>query len=165
MNYLDIKHCNMVNGDGLRTVIWLAGCDRNCPGCFSSHTHDPKAGVLFDKAAKDELVKDLTEDWCEGITYLGGDPLFPGNRKEVIALAKEIKKRFPNKTQWLYTGYTLEEIQDSSSMRDILKYVDVVVEGPFKQELISPDLHWVGSSNQRVIKTSEIKPKKWCILF
>lgn len=165
MNYLDIKHCDMVNGVGLRTVIWLAGCDRNCPGCFSAHTHDPNAGIPFDNAAKEELVRDLTEDWCDGITYLGGDPLFPGNRKEVIALAKEIKKKYPNKTQWLYTGYTIDEIQDSSTMRDILRYVDVVVEGPFKEDLVSPDLRWVGSSNQRVIKTSDLKLRKWCTLF
>jgi len=98
MRYLDIKHCNMVNGDGLRTVIWIAGCDRKCPGCFSPYTHDFQAGIEFDDAAKAELVKDLSEDWCAGITWLGGEPLHPANFPEVLALAKEIREKYPDKT-------------------------------------------------------------------
>ena len=76
MRYLDIKHCNMVNGDGLRTVIWIAGCDRKCPGCFSPYTHDFQAGMEFDDAAKAEFVKDLSEDWCavSGRRLPAGDP-------------------------------------------------------------------------------------------
>jgi len=98
MRYLDIKHCNMVNGDGLRTVIWVAGCDRNCPGCFSPHTHDFKAGLEFDEKAKAELVRDLSEDWCAGVTWLGGEPLHPANFPDVLRLAKEIREEYPGKT-------------------------------------------------------------------
>ena len=151
MNYLDIKRCNMVNGAGLRTVVWLAGCDRNCPGCFSPYTHDPNAGVLFDDNAKEELFRDSKEDWCDGITFVGGDPLYCKNRSEVIALAKEFKEKFPTKTIWLYTGYNWSTIVDDSSMRDILKYVDVICDGPFVESLKNPSLEWVGSSNQQVI--------------
>jgi len=151
MNYLDIKHCNMVNGCGLRTVIWLAGCDRNCPGCFSPYTHDPNNGILFDEKAKDELFRDSKEDWCDGITFLGGDPLYCGNRDTVIQLAKEHKALFPNKTIWLYTGYTYNDIINDQSMSKILNYIDVLCDGPFIKELKDPNLHWVGSSNQNVI--------------
>ena len=155
MNYLDIKHCNMVNGTGLRTVIWLAGCDRNCQGCFSPYTHDPNAGVAFDSKAKEELFADSNEDWCDGITFLGGDPLYCGNRQAVIELAKEHKEKFPSKTIWLYTGWCWSEIVDDESMKDIIKYVDVICDGPFVQSLKDPNLKWVGSSNQHVIDVKE----------
>ena len=155
MRYLDIKRCNMVNGDGLRTVIWIAGCDRKCPGCFSPYTHDFQAGVEFDDAAKAELVKDLSEDWCAGITWLGGEPLHPVNFPEVLALAKEIHERYPNKTQWLYTGYTYNEIINNTIMSEILNYIDVLCDGPFIQELKDPNLKWVGSSNQNVINIQQ----------
>ena len=145
----------MVNGDGLRTVIWIAGCDRKCPGCFSPHTHDFQAGVEFDAAAKAELVKDLSEDWCAGITWLGGEPLHPVNFPEVLVLAKEIRKKYPNKTQWLYTGYTYNEIINNTVMSKILNYIDVLCDGPFIQELRDPNLKWVGSSNQNVINIQQ----------
>lgn len=151
MNYLDIKHCNMVNGEGLRTVIWVSGCDRNCKGCFSPHTHDPKAGIVFDDKAKEELFKDSKEDWCAGITIVGGDPMYCSNRKTVIELTKEYKKLFPNKTIWMYTGFCWNEIVEDESMKDIIKYVDVICDGPFVETLRDVNLHWVGSSNQHVI--------------
>ena len=155
MNYLDIKRCNMVNGDGLRTVIWIAGCDRKCPGCFSPYTHDFQAGMEFDDAAKAEFVKDLSEDWCAGITWLGGEPLHPVNFPEVLALAKEIRERYPDKTQWVYTGYTYNEIINNTIMSEILNYIDVLCDGPFIQELRDPNLKWVGSSNQNVINIQQ----------
>ena len=155
MRYLDIKHCNMVNGDGLRTVIWIAGCDRKCPGCFSPYTHDFQAGMEFDDAAKAEFVKDLSEDWCAGITWLGGEPLHPVDFSEVLALAKEIRERYPDKTQWVYTGYTYNEIINNTIMSEILNYIDVLCDGPFIQELRDPNLKWVGSSNQNVINIQQ----------
>lgn len=155
MNYLDIKHCNMVNGEGLRTVIWLAGCDRNCPGCFSPHTHDPNGGMPFDDKAREELFADSDKDWCSGITLLGGDPLYPGNRAGSIALAKEYKERFPNKTVWMYTGYCWSEILADPTMSDIIKYVDVICDGPFVESLKDPSIEWVGSSNQHVIDVKQ----------
>lgn len=145
----------MVNGSGLRTVIWLAGCDRNCPGCFSPYTHDPNAGILFDDNAKEEFFRDSKEDWCDGITFVGGDPMYCANREEVIALAKEHKEKFPNKTIWLYTGFCWNEIVDDDSMKDIIKYVDVICDGPFVESLKDPSLRWVGSSNQHVINVKE----------
>lgn len=141
----------MVNGIGLRTVIWIAGCTRNCPGCFSPHTHDPHAGVLFDQQAREELFRDCTEDWCDGITLCGGDPLWEGNCTETIALARDFKMHFPAKTLWVYTGFCWNEIIDDPMRKDIIKYADVICDGPFVQSLKSPDIQWVGSSNQHVI--------------
>ena len=150
MNYHDIKHCNMVNGSGLRTVIWVSGCDHHCKGCFNEHTWDKNSGIPFDEAAKEELFRDNNEDWCSGVTFSGGDPLYDANYDEVLALCKELKEKYPNKTIWIYTGYTYAQIIDSPK-NEILKYTDVLCDGPFVEALKSPDKHWVGSSNQNVI--------------
>ena len=101
------------------------------------------------------MFRDSKEDWCDGITFLGGDPLYCGNRKEVIDLAKEHKDKFPNKTIWLDTGFCWGEIIDDDSMRDIIKYVDVICDGPFVESLKDPNIQWVGSSNQHVINVKE----------
>lgn len=151
MNYMEISHCNMVNGDGLRTILWVSGCSHNCLNCQNPYSHNCNIGLKFDDKAKEELFKDLKEDWCSGVTFSGGDPLYEKNRSEVIELAKEIKEKFPDKNIWLYTGYTWNEIVDSVSMINILKYVDVIVDGPFIEALKDPDLHWRGSSNQNII--------------
>ena len=115
---------------------------------------------MFDEKAKAELEKDLSEDWCAGITWLGGEPLHPANFPEVLALAKEIRRKYPDKTQWIYTGYCWDDIVSDEKMSEILKYVDVICDGPFVESLKDPDLKWVGSSNQHVIK---IKDRIDCI--
>ena len=151
MNYLDIKHCNMVNGDGLRTVIWVSGCERKCKGCFSPYTHDFNVGIPFTKKAKNELFEDSKYDWCSGITLLGGEPLHPKNVETMIEVSKEYKELFPNKTIWVYSGYTLEEIKANPIQSEILKYIDVLCDGAFIESLKDVDLKWVGSSNQRIL--------------
>ena len=151
MNYHNIKHSNMVNGDGLRTVIWVSGCKHKCDGCFNPETHCPMSGIKFDDKAKNDLFRDLTEDWCAGITFSGGDPLFETNFPDVLELCKEIKAKFPTKTIWLYTGYTWEVIIHNPNLSKILKYLDVLVDGPYIKALSDKNLKWVGSSNQTVI--------------
>jgi len=151
MNYLNITHCDQLNGDGNRVVLWTAGCSHHCKNCQNAYSWDPDIGTKFDDSAKEEIFKDLETDWCAGITYSGGDPMFVGNRETVISLAKEIRERFPDKTQWLYTGYQWHELIEDDTMKDIVKYVDVICDGRFVEELRDVDLHWVGSSNQNVI--------------
>lgn len=151
MNYLNITHCDQLNGDGNRTVLWVSGCSHHCNNCRSSFSWDPTAGLLFDESAKAEFFRDLKEDWCAGVTYSGGDPLFVNNRFTIISLAKEIKELFPNKSQWLYTGYQWHEIIADETMRDIVKYIDVICDGLYMEEFRDVDKHWVGSSNQNVI--------------
>lgn len=151
MNILEISHCNQLNGPGLRVVLWVAGCSHHCKGCQNAHSWDENAGIPFDNSLKQEIFSELSHDWCSGITYSGGDPLFSGNRPEIIALAKEIREKFPTKTQWLYTGYCWNEIVEDKSMIDILKYVDVICDGKYEEALRDVDLEWVGSKNQHVI--------------
>lgn len=147
MRYHDITYHDMKNGDGLRVVLWLAGCSHHCHGCQNPVTWDPDDGILFDWKAKSELYGYLAEEYCAGITLSGGDPLFEGNRAEVRELLASIKHDFPCKDVWLYTGYLWEDVRDF----DLMRYVDVLVDGKFVEELKDNTLHWKGSSNQRVI--------------
>lgn len=155
MNYLSITHCDQLNGDGNRVVLWIAGCSHHCKNCQNAYSWDPNIGIVFDEKAKAEIFADLKEDWCAGITFSGGDPLFERNRAEVISLAKEIKGIFPKKTIWLYTGFCWHEIIEDPTMREVLKYVDVICDGPFVESLKDVSLHWVGSSNQHVIDVKQ----------
>lgn len=157
MNYLDITHCDMVNGDGNRVVLWVAGCSHHCPGCQNPASWDPLAGVEFDAAAKEEMFRDLSEEWCAGATFSGGDPLYEGNRSSVIALAKEIRERFPDKTVWVYTGYGIDEVKSDPTMSGILEYADVLCDGEFVESKRDPGLHWVGSTNQHVLDLSKMR--------
>ena len=147
MRYHNITKDDMLNGSGLRVVLWVAGCGHHCPGCHNPITHDPNGGIPFDEAAKEEIFTELKKDYVSGITFSGGDPLHPVNVNEIGELVAEINAKFPNKTKWLYTGYTWEQI----SGLPFISMLDVVCDGRFEMDKFDPKLHWVGSSNQRVI--------------
>lgn len=147
MNYHNITTDDMLNGDGLRTVLWVAGCGLHCPHCQNPETHDKESGILFDEQAEKELFQKLAPNYIRGLTLSGGHPLEDYNYPEVLRICKKLKQEMPNKTIWLYTGYVWENIKDL----EIMQYVDVVCDGPFVQDLKDVKLHWVGSSNQRVI--------------
>ena len=147
MRYHNITKDDMLNGDGLRVVLWLAGCDHCCRECHNPITWDPEGGLLFDRAAKEELFAQLEKCYMSGLTLSGGDPLHPSNRLEARELAREVKERYPEKTIWLYTGSDWEDIWQLPIMR----YVDVCVDGEFHIEEKDPKLLWKGSKNQRVI--------------
>ena len=147
MRYHNITRDDMLNGDGLRVVLWVAGCNHCCKECQNPVTWDPNGGLPFDQAAKQELFDQLDKSYTSGITFSGGDPLYPGNRMEVTGLAKEIREKFPEKTIWMYTGFVWESIDGL----EVMDYVDVLVDGEFVKEEADPQLHWKGSANQRVI--------------
>ena len=147
MRYNNITKDDILNGDGLRTVLWVAGCSHGCKNCQNPITWDICGGIPFDEAAKEEIFAELRNDYVSGITFSGGDPLHMQNRGEVGELIQEIHEKFPDKTIWVYTGYTWEEVMELP----YLKMVDVRVDGEFVEELKDVTLHWKGSSNQRVI--------------
>ena len=161
MRYHNITKEDMLNGDGLRTVIWLAGCSHACQGCQNPVTWDVKGGLPFDEAAKEELFEALAPSWISGVTFSGGDPLHWQNRKETGALIEEIHKKFPEKTIWLYTGFLWEDIKDLP----FLKYVDVLVDGPFVEAEKDVTLHWKGSANQRVIDVKKTLAQGSAVLY
>ena len=147
MRYHNITKEDMLNGDGLRVVLWVAGCTHQCKGCHNPQTWDIQGGIEWDKSARQELFEALKPDYISGITFSGGDPLHPENLREVEQIARECKKQFPDKTIWLYTGYLFEEMKHLP----VMKLIDVLVDGPFVEELKDVKLHWRGSANQRVI--------------
>ena len=151
MRYHIITHDDMLNGDGLRVVLWVAGCEHCCKGCHNPITWDPEGGLPFDEAAKNEIFEQLEKSYISGLTFSGGDPLFPANRLDVRSFAEEVKERFPDKTIWLYTGYDWEEVLHYP----VMQYVDVLVDGEFKEEEKDVRLQWKGSKNQRVINVQD----------
>lgn len=161
MRYHDITKDDMKNGDGLRVVLWLSGCRHHCPGCQNPVTWDPEDGLAFDEEAKRELEEQLAKSYISGITFSGGDPLFPGNLEEVTAYCKEVKERFPEKTIWLYTG----EVWEAIRKLEVLQYIDVLVDGRFEQEKKDNLLHWRGSNNQRVIDVKKSLQCGKAVLF
>lgn len=160
MKYHNITDIDMKNGDGLRTVLWVSGCDHHCKDCQNPITWNPDEGLEFDNEAKEELFNNLSKDYISGITFSGGDPLFPSNRDTVIGLMKEIKEKFPSKTIWLYTGYLYEDIPT-----DILKYIDILIDGKFIVDKKDNNLPWKGSSNQRVIDVQKSIKYKLITLY
>lgn len=147
MNYHNITKDDMLNGDGLRVVLWVAGCSHHCKECHNPITWDPNYGVPFDDAAKQEIYEQLDKDYISGITFSGGDPLYCSNRDTVTEFVEEIKKKYPDKTIWLYTGSEWNSVKDYP----IMKYVDVLVDGEFQTDKRDVTLMWKGSSNQHVI--------------
>ena len=147
MRYHNITKDDMLNGDGLRVVLWVSGCSHCCKECQNPITWDPNGGLEFDDAAKQEIFDELEKDYVHGITFSGGDPLHFANAYDVTELAKEIRDKYPNKTIWLYTGAMWEEVKHMK----IVQYLDVLVDGEFIVAKKDVNLHWVGSSNQRVI--------------
>lgn len=147
MNYLTITHNDMLNGDGLRVVLWVSGCSLHCEDCQNKYSWNFNEGILFDERAKEEIFSELKKDYISGITITGGHPLEKQNIEEIEKLCKEIKLNFPNKTIWLYTGFVFEEIKNYS----ILKYIDVLIDGKYEKEFRDISLKWRGSTNQRVI--------------
>lgn len=161
MRYHNITRDDMLNGEGLRVVLWVAGCNHCCKDCQNPITWDAEGGILFDANAKQEIFDELEKSYVSGITFSGGDPLFTANTYEITELAREVKKRFPKKTIWLYTGYEWEAIMDYP----VMQYVDVVVDGKFEVAKADRQLKWKGSSNQRVIDVQETKKCGKVVLY
>ena len=147
MRYHNITKDDMLNGDGLRVVLWVAGCEHCCEECHNPVTWDINDGLTFDDDAKNEIFEQLKHSYISGITLSGGDPLHPGNREDIGKLIDEIKKNYPTKTIWLYTGYEWNEIKDLP----FISKTDVVVDGKYEDGLRDIKLMWRGSSNQKVI--------------
>ena len=147
MRYHNITKDDMLNGDGLRVVLWVAGCEHQCQNCQNPVTWDINGGLEFDREAKEEIFTELRKDYVSGITLSGGDPLHTMNRDAIGELIEEITKEFPQKTIWLYSGYEWQHVQHLP----LIKHVDIMVDGTFVENLKDNRLQWRGSSNQKVI--------------
>ena len=166
MRYHNITKADMLNGEGLRVVLWTSGCSHHCQACQNAITWNKDDGLVFDEDAKNEIFSELEKDWCSGLTLSGGDPLMIFNRSEIAKLVSEVKKKYPDKTIWCYTGYTWEELLEQKGndkdLSIILDNVDVILDGKFVLRLALEKLQYVGSSNQCIIdvKKSILENKK-----
>lgn len=161
INYHNITKCDMLNGMGLRVVLWCSHCEHKCDDCHNKQTWSEHSGILFDENAKQEIFNELEKEEIKGLTCSGGDPLSIINREEITILLREIKEKYPNKDIWVYTGYTYEEIKDFET----IKYIDILVDGKFAKELSVPKPKWRGSSNQRIINIPESLKQNKVVLY
>jgi anaerobic ribonucleoside-triphosphate reductase activating protein len=148
-----IQSDSIVDGEGIRSVIWFQGCSHNCPGCHNPETHDFKAGYEFDIEEVKEWIREL--EFQQGVTFSGGDPMM--QVEALIELAKEVHEC--NMNVWVYTGFTYEEIMKMSESNpkymEVLKEIDILVDGKFVLAKKSFDVAFRGSSNQRIILVQE----------
>lgn len=168
MNYGEIKKYDIANGEGVRVSLFVSGCTHRCKGCFNAETWDFNYGKPFTIDIENEIIEALDHSFINGFTILGGEPFEPSNQRVVLPLLKKIRKKFPDKNIWCYTGYLYdEELLKESRARcevtdEMLNLIDVLVDGEFKEELKDVSLAYKGSSNQRIIdvkkslKTGEI---------
>lgn len=148
MRYNKIRKMDISNGQGVRVSIFMQGCIFNCKNCFNPETHDFNGGKEFTEETIANILELCDKDYIDGLSILGGEPMHPKNIEGSTKLAKAFKEKFPNKTIWAWTGYSFDEyLMD----KEIVKYLDVVVDGRFVDELRNPLLHFRGSSNQRII--------------
>ena len=148
MNYHRIESTNLSNGIGWRVVLWVSGCEHHCEGCHNPETWDYNSGKPFGKRELHKILDFMSKPYVKGLTISGGDPLAPQNRDEILSILKVVKEEFPDKDIWLYTGYNYEDVCDL----DILKYVNVLVDGKFILSQRDITLPFRGSLNQRIIK-------------
>lgn len=166
MNYAYIINHDIANGTGFRVSLFVTGCRNKCPGCFNSELWDFSVGELFDEDTENAILRLLRDEKAEGLTLLGGEPLEPENQPAILRLLRRVKTEMPQKTVWLYTGRVVhfadgkpfigawfadeKDIADTPLVPDILALCDVVVDGPFLQEVKATAM-FRGSANQRLI--------------
>lgn len=179
MNYLKIEYEDVCNGTGLRCTIWFTSCSHKCKGCFNEESWNADNGIPFDESIKQKVFNELSKDYISGITLTGGDPLHVNNLLEILSLVREIYSNFPDKTIWLYTGYTWEEIifpvvtNDFNLKRDliislrkqIIDNIDVLVDGKYDESKKDLSLAFRGSSNQRIIDVQKTLKRNEIVLY
>lgn len=159
MNYASIRKCDIANGEGVRVSLFVSGCTHRCKGCFNEEAQDFKYGSPFTDETESEIFAALEPTHIAGLTILGGEPMEPSNQSALVPFLRRFRERFgAAKTLWIYTGCTLEQLKDSASRwrtdetDEILSMTDVLVDGPFIEELKDISLQFRGSSNQRILR-------------
>ncbi len=162
MRYNKIRKMDISNGPGVRVSVFMQGCTFNCKNCFNPETHDFKGGKEFTDEIIDKIIELCGKDYVVGLSILGGEPMHPKNIEGTTKLAKAFKEKYPNKTMWSWTGFLFDrDLKD----KEVLKYIDVLVDGQYKDELHDFRLKWCGSSNQRVIDVQKSLKENEIVLF
>lgn len=162
MRYNKIRKMDIANGPGVRVSIFMQGCEFHCKNCFNKETWGFDGGEEFTDETIEKVLNACDKEYIEGLSILGGEPMHPKNIEGTTKLAKAFKEKFPNKTLWVWSGFTFEKYLKD---KPVLNYVDVLVDGQYVDELHNPTLKWKGSSNQRVIDVKKSLKKDKVILF
>jgi len=165
MHYGAIKKSDIANGEGVRTSLFVSGCRNMCKNCFNRETWAFDYGELFTESVAEEIYATFKNPFLAGITVLGGEPMEPENQKELLPFLREFKRRYPDKTVWLYTGNLYEELtagvgkhfKCTEDTEELLSLVDILIDGRFEEEKKSLGLRFRGSSNQRVIDMNKTR--------
>lgn len=157
MNYATIKNCDIANGPGVRVSLFVSGCTHRCKGCFNEVAWDFNYGTPFTQDTVDMIIKMLSPDYIRGLTLLGGEPFEPQNQGPLLELVRQIKTKLPEKSVWAFSGYLFDKdilagrLGPWEITRELVGYLDVLVDGPFVEEKKDLSLRFRGSSNQRLI--------------
>ncbi len=171
MNYATVKYFDIANGLGIRTSLFVSGCTHRCKNCFNSEAWDFNYGKPFDDKIQEEIINSLKNPFCDGLSLLGGEPFEPSNQKGLLPFLKRAKKEIPNLNIWCYTGYLFDEelLKDSRAKTEdtieMLKLIDVLVDGKFVEELKNLNLRFKGSENQRIIDVKKSLQENQVILY
>jgi len=157
MNYATIKYCDIANGEGVRTSLFVSGCRRHCPNCFNAVAWDFNYGAPFTDAVKEQIIESLAPGYINGLSLLGGEPFEPDNQRALLPFLHRVRQELPQKNIWSFTGFTWEELHTPGSYPrcevtdELLSLLDVLVDGRFVEALHDISLRFRGSSNQRII--------------
>ena len=157
MNYANIKDFDIANGPGVRISLFVSGCTHHCKGCFNREAWDFDYGQLFTQETVDEIIQMMKPAYIKGLTLLGGEPFEPQNQGPIVELLRRVKKEYPQKSIWAFSGYLFDKdilsgrLGDWEITKEYLSYLDVLVDGPFVEEKKDLMLRFRGSSNQRLI--------------
>jgi len=162
MRYNKIRKMDISNGPGVRVSIFMQGCSFNCKNCFNKETHDFNGGKEFDDSTIERVLELCGNENIEGLSILGGEPMNPINIEGTTKLAKAFKEKYPNKTVWSWSGYSFDNYLKD---KEVVKYLDVLVDGQYNDDLRNPTLKWKGSENQRVINVQESLKDSNIVLF
>lgn len=171
MYYSEVKECDIANGPGVRVTLFVSGCTHHCKGCFNEMTWDFQYGREFTEEDIDKLIKLLEPSYVAGLTLLGGEPMEYRNQQGLLPLLRKVKEAYPDKTIWCYTGYLYEkDILENfcgkwEETREMLSYLDVIVDGEFVEELKDISLRFRGSSNQRIIDVKKSRETGKVVLW
>lgn len=163
MNYAGIKYCDIANGLGCRTVLFVSGCRNHCKDCFQPHTWDFNYGEVFDDRVQQEILESLKPAYVKGLTLLGGEPFEPENQEALVPFVKKVRETYPDKDIWAFTGYIYDKDLVEGGRKygeftdELLSMIDVLVDGPFIAEEKDITLKFRGSRNQRVLNLKETR--------
>ena len=173
MNYATIKWTDIANGEGVRISLFVSGCTHRCKNCFNEVAWDFNYGQPFDAEVQAKILNELSSDYIAGISLLGGEPLEPKNQEALYPIIKKVREKYPHKTIWCYTGFIFDEEsgdlkekqKNTFFTKDFIALFDVLVDGPFIEELKDVRLKFRGSSNQRVIDVKRTLKNGSCVLY